>query len=76
MPKFPQDGENIKYILSSEYEEIKLEDLIETIKFYFPGVPADQITVDKMEIQVDCFGYDLYVPIDYRWYWIIERVVA
>ena len=72
--KLPEDTENTKYLPWPEYEEISLYDLMGYAERYFPDTHPSEIMIDRMEIQVDCFGYDLYDKSDYRWYYVFSKV--
>jgi hypothetical protein len=70
----PLDTETTKYVPSSWEEELRLYEILDWCEHFFPGVDPRDITVSHEEIQVKCFGYDLYDRDDYRHYWVFRRI--
>lgn len=71
--RLPQDTEDTKYVPSSWEEEVSLYEILDWCEHYFPGVDPRDIRVSHEEIQIRCFGYDLYDSNDWRWYWVYRK---
>jgi len=70
--RLPQDTKNTKYVAWPQYDKISLGELRDYAEKFFPGVDAYCIKIDLVEIQIKCFGYDLYDPADYQWYYVFS----
>jgi len=70
----PKDTDTLKYLPWPRYDGISLLELAEYAGRFFPDTPLEDIEIDKEEIQIRCFGYDLYDSTDYRWYITFRKV--
>ena len=71
--RLPQNTEDTKYVPSSYEEESSLYELTSLAQTYFPHTPLEDIRISHEEIQIRCFGYDLYDSNDHRWYWVFRK---
>lgn len=71
--RLPQDTEDTKYVPSSWEEEVPLSQLLDWAKLSFPDSDPEDVRVSHEEIQIRCFGYDLYDSSDWRWYWVFRK---
>ena len=70
--KSPEDTPNKAYLYVG-YTGISFKQLHEFVKEKFPDTPLENLTIDVAEIQIDCFDYDQYDPMDFENYIIIEK---
>ncbi|RZK44590.1 MAG: hypothetical protein EOO61_03285 [Hymenobacter sp.] len=72
--RLPENTYHIKYWPCAYGEELTLQEIIDLCARWWPEMNnLSDISIDKEEIQVRCFGYDLYDSSDYRWYWVFRR---
>lgn len=50
-----------------------LQDLIDAAVTHFGEVGFDDLNIESENIQIACFGYDLYDPVDWRRYFVITK---
>lgn len=50
-----------------------LQDLIDKAVEHFGECGFDDLTIESENIQIACFGYDLYDPIDWRRYFVVRK---
>lgn len=68
--RYPQDTSQVLYLLSVN---LTLGDIVESAKRHFPDCEMDDLKVEGENIQIKCFGYDLYDSGDYLDYIVITR---
>lgn len=68
--RLPKDDENTLHIQS---DAASLAGIIRSTQEKWPGVDLNEIDISAEEIQVQCFGYDLYDSSDYINYVIVTR---
>lgn len=69
-PRYPKSDESTLFIQGRDH---KLGDLIEQAKAHFGIDDVSDLTFDVDEIQIKCFGYDLYDSADYLFYTVISK---
>ena len=67
--RYPQNTQQVLYVRSGG----TLGDLVESAKRHFPDCEMDDLNVEGQNIQIKCFGYDLYDGNDYLDYIVITR---
>lgn len=70
--RLPVNTDTVLYI--SDFGSNTLQDTIDEITKHFGDCNWDDLTIESENIQIACFGYDLYDPIDWRRYMVVTKI--
>jgi hypothetical protein len=72
---YPKNDETTLHIRDNG-GSFTIEEILDLAREHFKIEDVNKLTITMAEIQECCFGYDLYDPVDYGNYFIIQKETA
>jgi hypothetical protein len=69
--RYPVDTEQTLYFQCGP--SLTLDDVVDRARRHFPDCELQDLTISSENIQVKCFGYDIYDSRDYLDYIVVSR---
>lgn len=68
--QYPEDTETTLYFMSGF---ASLQDIIDRCESHFPDTKFEDLNIESQNIQIRCFGYDLYDGNDWCQYIVVTK---
>lgn len=70
--RLPENTDTRLYI--PDFEAKTLQDVLDEITKHFGDCDLNDLEIESENIQIACFGYDLYDPLDWSRYLVITKI--